>query len=285
MNCPIPSPLDVRHFLEGFCLDTQDQLTFTVTFVSGVTTINMGASVSSLRENMAVSGDGIPTGTIIESIDYDLQQITISEATASPQTDVTLTVTRNTFLTDEWIINRRDRFVIPWITKRTSLNILGEREITEYVSGNGLTSMILSHKPIIELTGFQYINTPDGFTEDLSQSVELDGEQGMLMSKWRVNDAADRTVFQRGVKNIKVTYKVGFSDLCAEAPDVPEAILNWLAALSLQLIGSRTGGGNINQNGFSSSYGERGKYTEAIQMCESTTMAILKNYFNYVGAP
>lgn len=285
MDCPLPSPLDVRHFLEGFCLDTQDQLTFIVTFSNGVTTINMGGSVSALRSNMSIAGTGIPTGTLIESVDYNLQTIVITNATSSAETDVTLTVTKNTFLTDEWIINRRDKFIVPWIQKRTSLNILGEREITEYVSGNGLVSMILSHKPIIELKSIQYINTPVGFTENLRLSVEVDKEQGMLMSKWRILDSASATVFQRGTKNIKVVYTVGFSDLCTEAPDVPEAILNWLASLSLQLIGSRSGGGDISQSGFSQAYGDRGKYSEAIKMAETNAMAILRGYFNYVGAP
>lgn len=285
MECPIPSPLDVRHFLEGFCLETQDQVQFIVTFASGVTSLNMGASVSSLRSNMAISGTGIPTGTIISSVDYALQSVVISAATASDQTDSSLTVTKNTFLTDEWLINRRDRFVIPWIMKRTSLNILGEREITEYVSGNGLTSMILSHKPIVELKELTYINTPDDFISNIQQSVVVDKEQGMLMSKWRLYDASDYTIFRRGIKNIKVVYTVGFSDLCTSAPDVPEAILSWLASLALQLVGARTGGGDKNQTGFSETYGDRGKYSEAIKMAESNAMAILRGYFNYVGAP
>ena len=97
MNCPLPSSLDVRHFLEGFCLDTQDQINFTVTFTSGATVINMGSTVAALRSNMAVSGSGIATGTVIESVDYTLQQITISIPTTSQQTDSTLTVTKNTF--------------------------------------------------------------------------------------------------------------------------------------------------------------------------------------------
>ena len=285
MSCPIPSPLDVRHFLEGFCLETQDQTNFTVTFLSAATTLNMGASVSLLRENMAISGTGIQTGTIITAVNYSSQSVTISLPTSSGQTDSTVTVTKNTFLTDDWIIKRRDQFVIPWIQKRTSLNILGTRPITEYVSGNGLTSMILSYKPIIELQEISYINTPDDFISNIQESVVVDNEQGMLMSKLRVHDAASYTVFRRGIKNIKVVYTVGFSDICTEAPDIPEAILNWLAALALQLIGSRTGGGNINQSGFSQSYGDRGKYTEAIKMAEANAMAILRGYFNYVGAP
>lgn len=285
MNCQIPTPLDVRHFLEGYCLETQDQLSFTSTFILGVTTLNLVGPVSSLRANMSIAGTGIPTGAKIVSVDYDLQTVEISNATSSAETDSDLTVIKNTFLSDEWIINRRDRFVIPWITKRTSLNILGEREITEYVSGNGLVSMILSQKPILELKSIQYINAPVGFTENLKLSVEVDKEQGMLMSKWRILDASSGTVFKRGTKNIKVTYTVGFTDFCTEAPDVHEAITNWLASLCLQLIGSRGGGGDISQAGFNQAFGDRGKYTEAIQMAESNAMAILRGYFNYVGAP
>lgn len=285
MSCPIPSPLDVRHFLEGFCLETQDQTNFTVTFLSGATTLNMGASVSLLRENMAISGTGIQTGTSITAVNYSSQSVTISLSTSSGETDSTVTVTKNTFLTDDWIIKRRDQFVIPWIQKRTSLNILGTRTITEYVSGNGLTSLILSYKPIIEIQELTYINTPDDFISNLQQSVVVDKEQGMLMSKWRLYDASDYTIFRRGIKNIKVTYTVGFSDICTEAPDVPEAILNWLAALALQLIGSRGGGGNISQSGYNQTFGNRGKYSEAIKMSEANAMAILRGYFNYVGAP
>lgn len=285
MDCPIPSPLDVRHFLEGFCLDTEDQISYTITFLIGATILNMGTSITALRENMSVSGTGIATGTLISSIDYSAQTIVIDTPTISGETDSTVTVTKNTFLTDDWIINRRDKFVIPWIMKRTSLNILGTRTITDYISGNGLTSLILSHKPVIDLQELTYISIPDGFIGNLQESVEIDKEQGILMSKCRVLDASDHTVFSRGIKNIKVVYTVGFSDICTEAPDIPEAILNWLASLCLQLIGSRSGGGNINQPGYTQTFGDRGRYSEAIKMCESTTHAILSNYFNYVSSP
>lgn len=286
MNCPIPSPRDVRHFLEGFCLETQDQITFNnVSFSDAVTEIDLGASVSALRANMSISGTGIPTGAIIQSVDYDLNKVTLNAPVSGPQAAITVTVTRNTYLTDEWIINRRDRFVIPWIKKRTALNISGEREITEYVSGNGLTTLILSHRPIIEVKSLTYTNAPADSVGDLSESIVVDNEQGILISKWDVFSAASRSVFSRGTKNIKVVYSIGYSSLCDDAPDVPEAIINWLAALSLQLIGSRTGGGNESQSGFSTSYGDRGKYSEAIKMCESNAMAILRNYFEYVSAP
>lgn len=285
MNCPIPSPLDVRHFLEGFCLETQDLLVFSAIYSSGSLELQISTSVSNIRKEMPISGSGIPTGAKIASVDYSLNKVTISALTTGSGSPEDVTVTRNTFLTDEWIINRRDRFVIPWIEKRTGLNITGEKSITEYVSGNGLTSMILSKKPIIELTELSYTRLPDGFTGNLQESVVVDKEQGMLMSRWSVVNAASTTVFQRGIKNIKVVYSYGFEDICTSAPNVPEAILNWLAALSLQNLGSRSGGGNINQPGYGQSFGDRGKYTEAIQMAETNTMAILRDYFNYVGAP
>lgn len=286
MDCPIPSPLDVRHYLEGYCLETQDVLQFTeVSFESGVTEIDLGSSVSALRVNMPVSGTGIVSGTRITEVDYDNETITIDTATSEEEDSVTLSITKNIYLTDEWIINRRDRLVIPWIEKRTSLNIRGDRTITEYISGNGLTSMILSHHPVQELVSMDYVSDYDDVDNSITSLVEVDNEQGILISKNRIHDASDYTVFRRGVKNIKVVYTIGYEDICSSAPDVPEAIVSWLAALCLQMIGARTGGGNISQSGFSQSYGDRGKYTEIIQMSEANAMAILRNYFEYTVAP
>lgn len=285
MSCVIPSPRDVRDYLEGYCLDTTDVSTFTVSFTTGDETIALGAPVAALKADMAVSGVGIPTGTVIVSVDYDNNEITISNQVTSDQTDATLTITYNTVLTDSWIIRRRDRKVIPWIQQRTSLNITGERIIEEFISGNGLTTLILSHRPILELVELNYVDSPADYYQNLTQSVAVDTQQGILISKWDVYNASDRTVFQRGIKNVHVKYKVGYADLAAEAPDVCEAITMWLAAEALTLIGTRTGGGNMTMPGSTRTFGDRGKYSEMIKRLEQDTKAILGNYFNLTGAP
>jgi hypothetical protein len=284
MSCSI-SPRDIRDYLEGFCLDSTDVVTFTVSFADAATQIQLPSSADALKPNMSVSGDGIATGTKIESIDYQTNAITIDTPATGPQTDVVITITYNTALSDDWLIKRRDNYIIPWIKKRTIATFGGAREVTEYISGNGLTTMILSNRPIVDLSTLQYVDAAQESDGSLAQSVEIDKEQGILISRHRVYDAASHTVFRRGHKNIKVTYTYGYADLQTEAPDICEAISAWVAREALVLIGNRTGGGDISRPGFTRTFGDRGKYTHMINELDMKIHGILSGYFDGIGAP
>ncbi len=195
----------------------------------------------------------------------------------------------NTVVSEEWISSRMYRTVIPWITKRTGLSLGEEKTITEYYSGNGTGIMILNRKPINEITGLEYVSFADDAVANLIQSVELIKAEGILISRRRLLESTDPTTFVKGTNNIKVTYKYGLTNLVDsdgnEALDIGEAIISMTAAKVLSFLGARTGGGSPSIQAYSRSFGNRGKYTDIINILERDAYAILSNYFTHtVGA-
>jgi len=186
-----------------------------------------------------------------------------------------------------WVEKRITSLVIPWIQKHTRLNFSSEQTIIEYLSGNGQEILMLSSKPVNELVSIEYVRSENTLF-NLANMVELDKNGGMLIAKTNPGEGEWNNVFQKGNKNIKVTYKTGYDDFIDPntntiADDVKEAIIMMTAKQALILIGARTGGGALSVQSHSRNYGDRGKYTDIINNIDMMSYEILKDYMTGVA--
>lgn len=281
MSCIIPNANDIRKYLRGYCVN----LLTTVTLkgdVADTSAIISNIDTRDLETLMGISGIGIPTGATIVSIDVVgvIGQITISAPATATNAQTDLVIEFYTEMTDEWISNRRDNFVIPYIENATGLTINQISEIEEYHSGNGSSILMLNKRPAIEVTNLTYTNIPaETQTGNLLLSVELIKEEGILKSKSNFNEGSFDPIFAKGTNNIKVKYTYGF----AEPPcDIAEAVTTMMAKKILMQIGARTGGGSISQSSYARNFGPRGKYTDIINLWDQEIYSILRKYTSSV---
>lgn len=189
-------------------------------------------------------------------------------------------------ISDDWIQQRRDNFIIPWIEKKTRLSFISEKEYTEYLSGTGKNILILSRKPVNSLVSLTYVSGLETVS-NLASGMELAGEDGIIIKRAINIEGNYISIFPKGNKNIKVTYKYGFNDFLDPATsttlnDIKEAIKFMVAKQILIQIGARTGGGNVSTQAWSRDFGPRGKYTDIINNLDSMAYEILSNYWTGV---
>ncbi len=191
----------------------------------------------------------------------------------------------SSIISDDWIEKRRDNLVIPWITKHTRLDFEDEKEITEYLSGNGKEILVLSKKPVNEIINFTYVSGGDTLI-NLSESIELNQAEGVIIKKVLMSEGDIKSVFPKGNKNIKITYKYGTENFIDsesnELVDIKEAIIYMTCKQILIQIGARTGGGSLSVEAHSRNYGTRGKYTDIINNLDQMSYEILRPYFTGV---
>ena len=282
MAC-IPSADQVRDLLEKYCLDSQSTLSLTGTISNGSVFITNVSDTSQLKTEMQLSGDQIAKGSKIVSIDKVNSTITMDIPATGDGTDFTVTFFDS--ISTEWIVNQRDKFIIPWIERKCRVKINSTAQREEFISGNGGNILILDRKPIISLDELKYVQSLPDNESDAKSTVILNQEEGILVGRYRVDNSSDISSFPRGDKNIFVKYTYGFADLESEAPDLCEAIIFLLAVRALIQIGSRSGGGNISLPGYGRTFGNRGKYTEIINMLERDAREILSGYWSGVVGP
>lgn len=180
-------------------------------------------------------------------------------------------------VSDSWIELRRDNLVIPHVEDITGMTFDGESTVTEYYNGTGENTLILNRQPVNSVTEIIEIGTLN--EGDLAGSVELIGDEGMLRVKTNYPEGVYYPIFQRGSKNLKITYTYGTSDYPGQ---VHEAIIHLVAAFILVFIGSRTGGGSLGVQAFSRNYGKFGKYSDILQIIVPAGYALLRKYMNEV---
>lgn len=180
-------------------------------------------------------------------------------------------------LTDAWVENCRDNEIIPHIEDITGLTFNTETEVTEYYSGTGKSTLILNRRPVNSITRIIEIGTIS--EADLSGTVELIGAEGIIKVVTNHGEGVYEPIFRRGTKNIKVTYRYGFSDYPSR---VASAIKNLVAAKMLNTIGARTGGGSLGVQAFNRNYGSHGKYTDIRRELIATGYALLRKYMTSV---
>ena len=185
-----------------------------------------------------------------------------------------------------WIEKRLDNLIMPWIEKHTRIAFDEEKEIIEYLSGNGKEILMLSKKPVNEIVSLTYVSSAD-LVPNLMESVELNGKDGIVIRKAVATEGMKTTVFVKGNKNIKITYKYGYDNFIDTENtkvlnDVKEAIIYMGAKQVLIQIGARTGGGSISSQAWSRNFGTRGKYNDIINNLDMMAYEILKPYMTGV---
>lgn len=276
----IPTTKDIRDFLEGYCLDIKLTSTFTADTLTGSPILSNVSVFTNIKRNNKITGVGIPANSRILDFDEDANTITLDTDSTATDNTVTLTVEYYQTLSDDWLIQRRDNYVIPAMENHIGTSFSEVKEVTEYYSGNGSTLLILDRRPVIEVTGISYTSIPaDLETGNLLQSILLIGEQGILKSKINFNESTYTPVFAKGKNNLKITYTYGYSNLPADLCDV---ISYWVSKLALIHIGSRTGGGSLSGQNWSRQFGQRGKYTDVINELDGMIYTILRKYTSAV---
>ena len=254
-----PTPQEVRDHLEGYGLNVTGTKSKTGNTTNGQPSI-AAIDTSDLKPNMRIAGTGIPSGAKILTIDSSTQ-LTIDGNATADGTGISITITYFTCLTDDWLINVRDSFIIPWIEKKTRQTFEGVATATEYKSGNGTSILFMNRRPIVALTSMSYTNyiEIDQFVINVN-SIQVIAEEGILKARYDFRQDNWRPIFARGINNIRIVYTYGY-DNYEDVPEVKEAIMYLMAEKGLGIIANRTGGGDLSIQGWSRSFGSRGKYT------------------------
>lgn len=192
-----------------------------------------------------------------------------------------------TNISPTWIQKRISNLVIPWIEGKTRLVFDAEKEVTEYLSGTGKEILMLSKRPVNSITSIRYVRSTGAVT-DLTNSIELSKEEGMIISRNNPSEGQYLNMFEKGNKNIAVTYKYGQNDFVdpnnnRESVDIKEAIVYISVKQVLIQMGARTGGGSLTVQAHGRNYGGRGKYTDIINNLDMMAYEILKRYFTGVA--
>jgi len=253
MSCPTSQ--EIRDFLEGYCIDTEATYSRTGDTVLGSASIS-DIDTSKLKPEMRISGAGIPSGSTIVSVSAD--SIVISAVATANGSDVTLTITYYSFISNYWLGLRRDNFVIPFIEKHAKTSLSGETQVTEYYSGNGTNILMLNRRNIESLDAIEYVVGDSTLNTINIQSVELISSQGILKAKSNIIESWNYPVFFKGEKNIKVTYSYGEAT-CPD--DLGEAVIYLVCEQALGVIEGQTGGGDVGIQAYNRGYGPRGKFS------------------------
>lgn len=260
---------------ESFSVDAAlDQLTVATEYITG--------------DIVRVSSDDTLPAPLLADTDYYVIKIsdTVIKLAASVEnalletainiTDVgigTHTIKLLSFkLIDDFINNTVDDY----ISRVTRCSFTGEQEVTEFYSGNGKSLLILNRRNVTEVVEIVRVTVPDYPSSVDVTSVELIGSEGILKARDSFHDSSTSSrLFEKGTKNIKVTYKYGFSDV---PNDIYDAYLYLAAEMALGHVANRTGGGDISTQAWSRSWGPRGKYTHMRQDLRRQAQMKLKKY-------
>jgi len=186
----------------------------------------------------------------------------------------------NSIVSDQFITDRRDKYVIPVIINgRLGLSINGNETKEVYVNGTGKDVLMLPDKGILELLDIQYVNTQSVYTPSLANFILISSE-GILKAKYNFNESYIDPVFPKGTRNIKITYTVGFED--ANIPADLNELIGYLTVIEiLTWIEGRSGGGNVTSQAFSRNYGDLGKYTNIRRQLTQRCNLMIANYRSY----
>ncbi len=181
----------------------------------------------------------------------------------------------STVMSSRWIARFRDKFVIPYIERKTRQSFSEVKEVTEYKSGNGSSILILNRRPIVSLVSLSYTNfvEVDQFTINVN-SIQVIAEEGILKARYDFREDNWRPIFARGEYNIRVVYTYGYTTI---PDDLKEAVIYFTAERTLGQIESHTGGGSLSVQGWNRNFGNRGKYTNARNDLARLGMTILKD--------
>lgn len=259
MACGMSS-LDIRRLLEGYCLDKAFLTTGTL-HVDSATEMTLDGLTEEVLPYALLNATCLPENTRILSF----APLMLDNApTATGDFDVIITQFKS--VSDAWLIQTRDCQVIPVIRTMTGLTFDGITECKEWHSGTDGRFLYLNNAPIVNVKS---INTTEGgiSTEALA-GLEIRKEAGILVTNGR---------FAKGDHNIVVEYSYGYAETPA---DIKRAVVLITASLTLSFIASRAGGGSsVSTQGYSRTFGNRGKFTEIKNDFDRWAYALLQPYY------
>ena len=273
----IPTPAECRAYLESYGLNQTATYALTGDLVLNSPIIH-NINTLSLLPSMLVNSAHIAPGTRIVSVDVvsaTVGQVTLDENASANATAEPITVTYFTVISDDWIIKKRDNFVIPWAERICRTSFSATAQIEEYYSGNGTSILMLNRKPIVSLDALSYTNVMSNQYVINLMAIQNISEEGILKVRTNFNESTWIPIFAKGLLNLRVKYTYGY----ASCPvDVSEAIKYLTCEQILGQIADRTGGGSLSVQGFSRNHGARGKYTNVRNDMSRAAMAILRDY-------
>ena len=272
----IPEPSDIRALLEGYGMDTQNNLTLSGTWIAPSPIIT-DIDTRKLTVGMNVFGDGIPALASIKSVDVVSTdgQITLNVPAVLSGTASTITISYFCVVSDAWIQDRITNRILPWLTSKTRQTFDGLSTVTEYYDGTGSSLMILRRRPIVQLLQISYTNVDTNLYYLTPTAIQVIAEEGILKAKANFNESSYIPIFYRGDRNLRITYQYGY----ATCPgDIAEAIKCLTAEVVLGHIANKTGGGNQGLPGISRDYGDAGKYTHIRRDLTLTANSLIRKY-------
>ena len=185
-------------------------------------------------------------------------------------------------LSDAWINTQRDEMVVPWVESKIRYKLGAAQQFVEFHSGNGGTILALNRRPIVTLDKLEYVNSPILTSVLDVSSIQVIANEGMLKARTNFSETQVLPIFSRGTNNIKITYTAGNA---TDPPNLINGIKYLLSEKALGQIANRTGGGNLSVQGFSRSYGNRGKWTNIRNELARDGMALIKPFMtSMIGA-
>lgn len=273
----IPTPAECRAYLESYGLNQTATYTLAGDLVLNSPIVH-NIDTRNLLPTMLINSAHIAAGTRIVSVDIvsaTVGQITLDENASANATAESLTVTYFPVISDDWIVKKRDNFVVPWAERICRTSFSATQQIEEYYSGNGTSILMLNRKPIVSLDALSYTNVMSNQYVINLLAIQNVSEEGILKVRTNFNESTWIPIFAKGLLNLRVKYTYGYASCPA---DIAEAIKYLICEQILGQLADRTGGGSLSVQGFSRNYGNRGKYTNVRNDLSRAAMAILRNY-------
>lgn len=273
----IPTTREIREYLENFQLDIESSKTVTGNTTQDSPDIVI-ADTRTLKEGMRIAGTGIPAGS--EILVVQSGQITISANATETGAGVSLTITYYSQLTDGWISRQRDGFIIPWIEQYLGRKISEEKTYQRFYSGMGESVLVLDHAPVTEIVTLKYV-----VNEDMYEPASISEIGRYVLSKETGVIKKVASLFLKGEDNIFCEYKVasiteGEDDvLDNEVLLMKDIIMKLTLEVALGQVANRTGGGQLSSQGYSRSFGNRGKFSDIRNDLANQALSSLKLFF------
>ena len=186
-----------------------------------------------------------------------------------------------TQLSDSWITNTITNAILPWISRVTKMSFTGIQTVTEFYSGTGNSNLILNRRPVIDVIDMVLVTYSDMDAHLGIGNIEVIQTEGILKSVGVFENYPYISIFPKGMNNLKVTYRYGYADY---PTDVKQAIIYFTCERVLGQVGMRTGGGDLNVQNYSRSFGDRGKWTHVRQDYARMGHALLRPYLDGIVA-
>jgi hypothetical protein len=253
---------DIRSLLEGFCLDKAFLITGRLHIVSE-TEISLDELSAPALPYDLMKADCLPDDARIASLNP-----LVLDKTPEATGDFDAIIMQFKSVSDAWIVNTRDCQVIPVVKSMTDISFDGASETKELHNGTGGKTLYLNRKPIVEVKALYAGCLGAAFSHSLAD-IEVHKEEGTLVTNG---------CFPKGDGNFTVEYSYGHPDVPDE---IKRAVSLFTASLTLGFIASKTGGGSsVSTQGYSRSFGNRGKFTEIRNNFDRWAHVLLKPYYS-----